>query len=108
MFEEPVIGLDQAAGELQWRHARGQWSVTVSGLRFANADTQGELQASWRTGDSPARRFPGAQAAHIAAVGQVAQVGEGGEAGAVVVDRRAEPLLVQLDELGIRVLPPKT
>jgi uncharacterized protein (TIGR02099 family) len=63
VFEEPVIPFDELAGDLQWKLKGSEMSVSVANLKFANADAQGEGQASWRTSD-PARaathsRFPG-------------------------------------------------
>jgi uncharacterized protein (TIGR02099 family) len=63
VFEEPVVPFDDFAGDLQWKLKGGDISVSVANLKFANADAQGEGQASWRTSD-PARaathsRFPG-------------------------------------------------
>jgi uncharacterized protein (TIGR02099 family) len=63
LFEDPVIPLDQLAADLQWKLKGDEISVSVANLKFANADAQGEGQASWRTSD-PAKvasrsRFPG-------------------------------------------------
>jgi uncharacterized protein (TIGR02099 family) len=63
VFEEPVIPFDELAGDLQWKLKGSEMAVSVANLKFANADAQGEGQASWRTSD-PARaathsRFPG-------------------------------------------------
>jgi uncharacterized protein (TIGR02099 family) len=63
VFEEPVIPFDEFAGDLQWKLKGAEISVSLANLKFANADAQGEGQASWRTSD-PARvathtRFPG-------------------------------------------------
>lgn len=59
VFQDPVLAFDRLSGELQWQVAGERISVTVSHLRFANADAQGEGQASWRTGDEAGHRFPG-------------------------------------------------
>ncbi|WP_298930133.1 YhdP family protein [uncultured Ramlibacter sp.] len=58
VFEEPVLPFQQLAANLQWQRKGEQLEVSVSGLKFSNADTQGEGQVSWRTGDAGAR-FPG-------------------------------------------------
>ena len=63
VFEEPVIPLDELAADLQWKLKGDEISLSVANLKFANADAQGEGQASWRTSD-PAKvathsRFPG-------------------------------------------------
>lgn len=63
VFEEPLIPIEQLSAQLQWKLGGDKVQLQVANLRFANADAQGEAQASWRTGD-PARahgktRFPG-------------------------------------------------
>ncbi len=63
VFEEPVIPFDELAADLQWQRKGEQITASVSNLKFANADAQGEGRATWRTTDAakaPARsRFPG-------------------------------------------------
>lgn len=65
IFEDPVIQLDQLAGDVQWKLEGERIQVTSSNLRFANADAQGEAQVKWQTADVPAGvvshlgRFPG-------------------------------------------------
>lgn len=59
VFAEPVLPLQRLAADLAWQRRGERWSVNASNVRFANPDVQGELQASWRTGDDPARRLPG-------------------------------------------------
>ena len=63
VFDEPVLPLTSLSADLQWQVQGPQISLGVSNLKFANADTQGEGRASWRTADpekSPGRsRFPG-------------------------------------------------
>ncbi|TFZ06854.1 TIGR02099 family protein [Ramlibacter henchirensis] len=59
VFQEPVLAFDRLSGDLQWQLAGERITVNVANLRFANADAQGEGQASWRTGDQPAHRYPG-------------------------------------------------
>jgi uncharacterized protein (TIGR02099 family) len=63
VFEEPVIPFDEFAADLQWQLKGDAITASVSNLKFANADAQGEGQVSWRTAD-PAKsathsRFPG-------------------------------------------------
>lgn len=63
VFEDPVVPLDELAADLQWQVNGTQLSASVNNLKFANADAEGQAQASWRTAD-PARsgsrsRFPG-------------------------------------------------
>ena len=63
IFEEPLVPFSQLAGNFSWQVAAERLQVQAQGLRFANADTQGELQLRWQTSD-PARsgsgsRFPG-------------------------------------------------
>ncbi|VTU40058.1 YhdP family protein [Variovorax sp. PBL-E5] len=63
VFEEPMVPVDQLSTQLQWKFDRGNAQLQVAGLRFANADAEGEAQATWRTSD-PAQsrggsRFPG-------------------------------------------------
>ncbi|NRF66235.1 TIGR02099 family protein [Aquincola sp. S2] len=57
VFEQPVVPLQRFAAQLQWRiepPASGDGarriSLKVDNARFENADAQGELSASWRTG----------------------------------------------------------
>lgn len=62
VFQEPVIPVDTLSGDVQWRLEGEQASVDVRNLHFANADAQGQAQASWRTGaagSSVQARFPG-------------------------------------------------
>jgi uncharacterized protein (TIGR02099 family) len=63
VFEEPVIPHDELAADLQWKLKGDEISVSVAALKFANADAQGEGQASWRTSDAARAathsRFPG-------------------------------------------------
>ncbi len=67
VFDEPVLPLDLLSGDLKWdirAQAGGdKLSASLTNLRFANADAQGQLEASWQTSD-PAKaasrsRFPG-------------------------------------------------
>lgn len=63
VFEEPVIPVDQLSAQLAWKIDGDKSQLQVSGLKFANADAEGEAQASWRTSDpatsSSRSRFPG-------------------------------------------------
>ncbi|MDB5944224.1 MAG: hypothetical protein JWQ13_3790 [Ramlibacter sp.] len=63
VFEEPVIPFDQFAADLEWKLKGQEISVSVANLKFANADAQGEGQASWHTGNAAKSatrsRFPG-------------------------------------------------
>jgi uncharacterized protein (TIGR02099 family) len=59
VFEDPVLAFDRLSTDLQWQLAGERISVSANRLRFANADAEGEGQASWRTGDDAAHRFPG-------------------------------------------------
>jgi uncharacterized protein (TIGR02099 family) len=62
-FEDPVVPIDSLVGTVQWKVDGPHLSLQVSGLRFANADAQGEAQLSWHTSDpatsSGKSRFPG-------------------------------------------------
>ncbi|VTU39185.1 putative protein involved in outer membrane biogenesis [Variovorax sp. PBL-H6] len=63
VFEDSVIAVEQLSAQLVWRFDGDKSQLQVSGLRFANADAEGEAQASWRTSDpassSSRSRFPG-------------------------------------------------
>lgn len=63
VFEEPAIPIDRLSTQLQWKLDHGNMQVQVSKLRFANADAEGDAEASWRTSDpavsSGKARFPG-------------------------------------------------
>ncbi|WP_158219835.1 YhdP family protein [Ideonella sp. A 288] len=55
VFEQPVVPLRRFAAQLGWRiepvaNGRPRIELKVGGARFENDDTQGELEASWRTG----------------------------------------------------------
>ena len=63
IFEDPVLPLAQLSSDVRWQLDGERIAVQVGDTRFANADAQGELRATWRTSD-PARsgsraRFPG-------------------------------------------------
>ncbi len=59
VFEEPVLPLDHLSTTLRWQLQGERIDVQARDLRFGNADTQGEAQASWHTGRDTATRFPG-------------------------------------------------
>ncbi len=59
VFEDPVLPFDRLAADLQWQVAGDRWSVSASQVRFANADAEGQAQASWRMGEDAAHRLPG-------------------------------------------------
>lgn len=63
VFEDPLLRFDSLAADAQWQLQGEQISVAVTNLKFANADAQGEGQATWRTADPKTApggsRFPG-------------------------------------------------
>jgi uncharacterized protein (TIGR02099 family) len=61
VFADPDIPVASLGADLQWQVAGEQIALNVNNLKFANADAEGEVQASWRTGDakSGAPRWPG-------------------------------------------------
>jgi len=70
VFDDPVLPLDQFSAQLAWRIEKSrragalpQLELKVSHARFVNADAQGELSATWRTGTGTAYgrggRYPG-------------------------------------------------
>lgn len=59
VFEEPVLAFERLSTDLTWQVAGDRISVAASRLRFANADAEGDGQATWRTGEDAAHRFPG-------------------------------------------------
>jgi uncharacterized protein (TIGR02099 family) len=63
VFEEPIVPVDRLSAQLQWKLDKGAAQLQVSKLRFANADAEGEAEASWRTSDPAASagrsRYPG-------------------------------------------------
>ncbi len=63
VFEEPRLLLDQFGADAQWQIDGDQAAVQLNGVKFANADAQGEFSAKWHSAD-PAKssghgRFPG-------------------------------------------------
>ncbi|MBG9388854.1 YhdP family protein [Caenimonas aquaedulcis] len=59
VFEEPLVPVDELSADVQWQVDGPAISTTVSNLKFANADAQGEAKATWHTGDKGQPRFPG-------------------------------------------------
>lgn len=59
VFEEPALPLNHLSAALQWQRQGERIEVQARGLRFGNADTEGEAQASWHTGRGAQQRFPG-------------------------------------------------
>jgi uncharacterized protein (TIGR02099 family) len=72
VFDDPVVPLDRFGAQLAWRIERPRpappgtppaLELKVRNARFANADAEGTLQATWRTGPGQGRgaggRFPG-------------------------------------------------
>jgi uncharacterized protein (TIGR02099 family) len=56
VFEDPVVPINQLAAQVQWKIDGSAMQVQVSNLHFANADAEGEAQASWRTTDPAVAR----------------------------------------------------
>ena len=63
VFQDRVVPFGRLSADLQWQREGDRINAQLSNLRFANADTEGEAQAKWRTSDpatSTSRsRFPG-------------------------------------------------
>ena len=63
VFADPWLPLQQLSSTVRWQVTPEQLAVQVDNTRFANADAQGTLRASWHTSDpntSGSRsRFPG-------------------------------------------------
>ncbi|WP_394787805.1 YhdP family protein [Rhodoferax sp.] len=63
VFEEPVVPMAQLSGAVAWQLGDGKVAVQANDVRFANADAEGTLQASWHTSDvargAGRSRFPG-------------------------------------------------
>jgi uncharacterized protein (TIGR02099 family) len=69
VFEESLVPFDQLSVDAQWKFSGRKMEAQLRNLQFANADAQGEAQASWRTEDeaagpppaagAPDHRFPG-------------------------------------------------
>lgn len=66
VFEEPRIELDSLDAQVQWSRkspatqgAPAGWQVDVRQARFANAEAAGQLEGTWRTGETANDRLPG-------------------------------------------------
>jgi uncharacterized protein (TIGR02099 family) len=68
VFEESLVPFDQLSVDAQWKFSGRKIEAQLRNLQFANADAQGEAQATWRTEDAagpaaaaggPDHRFPG-------------------------------------------------
>lgn len=66
VFEVPRIELDTLSASLRWTvqppakaGAPSRWRVEVRQARFANAEASGQLEGTWRTGETAADRLPG-------------------------------------------------
>ena len=68
VFEESLVPFEQLAADAQWKFSGRKIEAQLRNLQFANADAQGQAQASWRTEDvagpapatgAPDHRFPG-------------------------------------------------
>jgi len=58
IFEQPVLGFDSLAAEVQWKLDGKQIHVDVSKLQFANADGQGEAQIKWQSAPPSLKPVP--------------------------------------------------
>ncbi|MEJ8845425.1 YhdP family protein [Variovorax rhizosphaerae] len=59
VFEEPVVPIEQLSARLAWKRDGSDMQVQATGVRFSNADTQGEFKADWRTSDPATSRSRG-------------------------------------------------
>lgn len=63
VFEEPVVPVDRLETDLRWQREGSRIAVQASGLRFANADVQGDARLAWHAGGEPgapgSAPFPG-------------------------------------------------
>ncbi|WP_076999865.1 YhdP family protein [Variovorax sp. KK3] len=63
VFEEPRIPVERLSAQLAWKRDGEAIQLQVAGLKFANADAEGEAVATWRTSEpassSSRSRFPG-------------------------------------------------
>ena len=59
VFEDPALPLTHLSGELRWQVDGEHLAVQTRGLRFGNADAEGQAQASWHSGRGETPRFPG-------------------------------------------------
>lgn len=60
VFEDPVVPFDQLAVDAQWKFSGRKIEAQLRNLQFANADVQGQAQASWRTEDVAGQAAAGA------------------------------------------------
>ena len=49
IFEAPRVPFDRLAMDVQWKLAGGKVDAQLQNIRFANLDTEGQAQASWRS-----------------------------------------------------------
>lgn len=63
VFEDPVVPIDELTARATWKIDGPRIQVQLAGLRFSNADAQGDARLSWHTSDpatsSSHSRFPG-------------------------------------------------
>ena len=63
VFEDPWLPLQQFSSTVRWQQTGERIAVQLDNTRFANADAQGTLRASWHTSDprtaGGGSRFPG-------------------------------------------------
>ena len=63
VFEDPKIPMDRLSADLRWTVQDEAIELKATSVRFANADLEGQANATWRTSDprtGPSRsRFPG-------------------------------------------------
>ncbi|MGA8514895.1 MAG: YhdP family protein [Burkholderiaceae bacterium] len=62
-FEEPVVLFDRLSTDAKWAINGEKIDLLLNRIQFSNADTEGEVQAHWRTADpgksNAKSRFPG-------------------------------------------------
>ena len=63
VFEEPTVPIDELTTRATWKIDGERIQVQLAGLRFSNADAQGDARLSWHTSDPATSgshgRFPG-------------------------------------------------
>lgn len=67
LWEEPHMPIERFGAHVNWRfetlpgraNAPRRLAVQVRDVRMANADFEGDAKLAWRSGDDPARRYPG-------------------------------------------------
>lgn len=63
VFDDPSLPFDQLNTDVQWKRDGPRISLSLTNLRFRNADAQGEAQLRWQTADTPtgtsASAYPG-------------------------------------------------